>query len=219
MLSILRGNLRRWSRVGAGPRFSTATRLNANPLLAASCGKRRRIKLCLVTRRRAHSSAPKAKRATGLAALSATISYANAQEFFVSDGLVLGYRYEPSPIIVPDGTPTPVESVSQYAPTARPGSRAPHAWLAEGRSTLDLFGNGFVLLAFGSAAGDASPIVEAARVRGMPLKMVAIEDGAIAKLYERRLVLVRPDGHVAWRDDAPPKDPLALIDRVRGAAH
>jgi 2-polyprenyl-6-methoxyphenol hydroxylase-like FAD-dependent oxidoreductase len=138
---------------------------------------------------------------------------------FVSDGLVLGYRYEPSPLIVSDGTPTPVESVSQYAPTARPGSRAPHAWLAEGRSTLDLFGNGFVLLAFDGAAGDASPIAEAARVRGMPLKTVAIDDGAIAKLYERRLVLVRPDGHVAWRDDAPPKDPLALVDRVRGAAH
>jgi 2-polyprenyl-6-methoxyphenol hydroxylase-like FAD-dependent oxidoreductase len=138
---------------------------------------------------------------------------------FVSDGLVLGYRYEPSPIIVPDGTPAPVESVSQYSPTARPGSRAPHAWLAEGRSTLDLFGDGFVLLAFDSAANDAAPIAAAARARGMPLKTVVIEDGAIAKLYERRLVLVRPDGHVAWRDDAPPNDPLALVDRVRGAVH
>jgi len=138
---------------------------------------------------------------------------------FVSDGLVLGYRYEPSPIIVPDGTPAPAESVSQYAPTARSGSRAPHAWLAEGRSTLDLFGNGFVLLAFGSSAADASSIEAAARARHMPLKTVAIEDSAIAKLYERRLVLVRPDGHVAWRDDAPPKDPLALVDRIRGAAH
>jgi hypothetical protein len=36
-------------------------------------------------------------------------------------------------------------------------------------------------------------------------------------MYERRLVLVRPDGHVAWRGDAPPADPLAVIDRVRGA--
>ena len=112
-----------------------------------------------------------------------------------------------------------MESVSQYVPTARPGSRAPHAWLAEGRSTLDLFGNGFVLLTFDGAAGDASPIVGAARVRGIPLKMLAIEDDAIAELYERQLVLVRPDGHVAWRDDAPPKDPLALVDRVRGAIH
>jgi hypothetical protein len=109
--------------------------------------------------------------------------------------------------------------VSQYIPTARPGSRAPHAWVDDGRSTLDLFGDGFVLLAFGSAAGDGSSIVAAARSRGVPLKLIPIEDPAIAKLYERRLVLVRPDGHVCWRDDAPPRDPLALIDRVRGALH
>jgi 2-polyprenyl-6-methoxyphenol hydroxylase-like FAD-dependent oxidoreductase len=136
---------------------------------------------------------------------------------FVSDGLVLGYRYEPSPVIVPDGTPAPAESVSHYTPIARPGSRAPHAWLEEGRSTLDLFGGGFVLLAFGDAAADAEPIAAAARLRNVPLKVVAIDDPAIARLYERRLVLVRPDGHVSWRDDASPQDPLALVDRVRGA--
>jgi 2-polyprenyl-6-methoxyphenol hydroxylase-like FAD-dependent oxidoreductase len=137
---------------------------------------------------------------------------------YVSDGLVLGYRYDPSPVIVPDGTPAPPESVSTYTPTARPGSRAPHAWLEPGRSTLDLFGTGFVLLAFAGAAEAASPIASAARSRGVPLTVAPIADPAIAKLYERRLVLVRPDGHVAWRGDALPPDPLALIDRVRGAA-
>jgi 2-polyprenyl-6-methoxyphenol hydroxylase-like FAD-dependent oxidoreductase len=136
---------------------------------------------------------------------------------FVSDGLVLGYRYESSPVIVPDGTPAPTESVSRYTPIARPGSRAPHAWLDDGRSTLDLFGEGFVLLAFGGAAADAARIDAAARTRNMPIKLVAIDDPAIAALYERRLVLVRPDGHVCWRNDTPPGDPLALIDRVRGA--
>jgi 2-polyprenyl-6-methoxyphenol hydroxylase-like FAD-dependent oxidoreductase len=136
---------------------------------------------------------------------------------FISDGLVLGYRYESSPVIVPDGTPAPTESVSQYTPTSRPGSRAPHAWLEEGRSTLDLFGSDFVLLAFGGAAAEASSITSAAHSRDVPLKTVAIDDPAIAKLYERRLVLVRPDGQVAWRGDAPPKDPLALVDQVRGA--
>src|SRR5262249_44129670 len=37
------------------------------------------------------------------------------------------------------------------------------------------------------------------------------------ELYEKRLVLVRPDGHVAWRGDASPLDAAAVIDRVRGA--
>jgi 2-polyprenyl-6-methoxyphenol hydroxylase-like FAD-dependent oxidoreductase len=138
---------------------------------------------------------------------------------FVSDGLVLGYHYDPSPVIVPDGTTAPEEAVSKYTPTARPGSRAPHAWLAEGRSTLDLFGDGFALLAFNGAAGDAAPIVAAARARGVPLKLSAIEDPSIAALFQRHLVLVRPDGHVCWRGDAPPADPLDLIDRVRGAAN
>jgi hypothetical protein len=36
-------------------------------------------------------------------------------------------------------------------------------------------------------------------------------------LYERKLVLVRPDGHVAWRGDALPAEPQNLVDRVRGA--
>ena len=38
-----------------------------------------------------------------------------------------------------------------------------------------------------------------------------------AAIYEQPLVLVRPDGHVAWRGRTPPADPLAMIDRVRGA--
>ena len=53
--------------------------------------------------------------------------------------------------------------------------------------------------------------------RGVPLTVVPIADPRIGELYERRLVLVRPDGHVAWRADSMPDDPLAVVDRVRGA--
>ena len=53
--------------------------------------------------------------------------------------------------------------------------------------------------------------------RGVPLSVAALADPEICELYERRLVLVRPDGHVAWRGDTPPPDPLAVVDRVRGA--
>jgi hypothetical protein len=53
--------------------------------------------------------------------------------------------------------------------------------------------------------------------RGVPLKSVSIADPAIATLYERRLVLVRPDGHVAWRGDREPADSFAVVDQIRGA--
>jgi 2-polyprenyl-6-methoxyphenol hydroxylase-like FAD-dependent oxidoreductase len=135
----------------------------------------------------------------------------------ITDGLALGYRYDPSPIVVPDGTPAPEYTVTDYHPTARPGSRAPHAWLSEGRSTIDLFGKDFVLLQFGGAASSPAPIETAFRQRGVPLRVETIANPEIAGLYERALVLVRPDGHVAWRGDAPPADPLALADTVRGA--
>jgi hypothetical protein len=72
------------------------------------------------------------------------------------------------------------------------------------------------LLRFGRNI-DASSLVAAARARGVPLKVVDIDNRDIAALYERKLVLVRPDGHVAWREDACPDEAFALIDRVRGA--
>jgi 2-polyprenyl-6-methoxyphenol hydroxylase-like FAD-dependent oxidoreductase len=134
----------------------------------------------------------------------------------ITDGLALGYRYDPSPIIWPDGSPAPEDTITDYHPTARPGSRAPHAFIAPGRSILDLFGNGFVLLRLGSAAPDASSIERAFAERHVPLTIETIVDPSVVALYERALVLVRPDGHVSWRADTPPNDPLALADRVRG---
>jgi hypothetical protein len=135
-----------------------------------------------------------------------------------TDNLRLGYCYEPSPICIPDGTARPDVESKKFASVARPGTRAPHAWLADGRSTIDLFGGGFVLLRFGTAPPPAEALADAARKRNVPLRVVDLPDPEIGKLYERALVLVRPDGHVAWRDDAVPADALALIDRVRGAA-
>jgi 2-polyprenyl-6-methoxyphenol hydroxylase-like FAD-dependent oxidoreductase len=136
---------------------------------------------------------------------------------FAPIGVHLGYHYETSPIIVPDGTPPPAFDAARYRPTARPGHRAPHAWLARNRSTLDLFGRGFCLLRFADAP-DTSSLRGAAEVAGVPLQEVLLSDPTIAALYGRRLVLVRPDGHVAWRGDEAPADPRVLIDIIRGAA-
>ncbi len=139
------------------------------------------------------------------------------REWF-SIGIHLGYVYEGSPVVVADGTPRPPDTVQTYTPTARPGSRAPHAWLADGRSTLDLFGRGFVLLRLGAQPPSADALVLAAQAAGVPLEVVDIDEPAVAALYERRLVLVRPDGQVAWRADRAPVDAGPLIDTVRGAA-
>ena len=135
---------------------------------------------------------------------------------YETDGIILGTSYEGSPICWPDGSAPPADQVMSYSPTARPGHRAPHAELADGSSTLDLFGRGLVVLRFDPAAAlDGLP--SAASKRGVPLEVIDIGDPGIAALYQRALVMVRPDGQVAWRDDAAPADAGAVIDRVVGA--
>jgi 2-polyprenyl-6-methoxyphenol hydroxylase-like FAD-dependent oxidoreductase len=148
-------------------------------------------------------------------------SGANGPTF--TENLRLGYSYEGSPICVPDGTPPiPYETVA-FVPSARPGTRAPHAWITEERlgakrSTLDLCGNNrFALLRLGPAAPEAGRVADAAATRGVPLAILDLSDPKLLELYQRPLVLVRPDGHIAWRADAVPHDTLGLIDRVRGA--
>lgn len=135
-----------------------------------------------------------------------------------SNGIMLGYRYDDSPIICPDGTPAPPDEPMNYRQTARPGARAPHVWLTDGRSTLDLFGRSFTLLRLGTEAPPATHIAAAAAECGVPLTTVAIGEPQVLATYERRLVLVRPDGHVAWRADAEPSDARALFDVVRGCS-
>jgi hypothetical protein len=133
-----------------------------------------------------------------------------------ANGIMLGYRYDNSPIVRPDGTPAPPDVLHPYTQTARPGARAPHVWLKDGRSALDLFGRGFVLLRLGNDAPLGSAVVNAARQRGMPLTVAQLGEPDVLAAYQRRLVLVRPDGHVAWRADDEPADALALIDTIRG---
>ena len=134
-----------------------------------------------------------------------------------TENLRLGYCYDPSPIVISDGSPRVNIETEGFVSVARPGTRAPHAWLAPGLSILDLFGDGYVLLRLGANPPSGEALAAAAHDRDVPFKIEGIADPKIAALYERSLVLVRPDGHVAWRDDRPPADPLALIDVVRGA--
>ncbi|MGW5301341.1 FAD-dependent monooxygenase [Rhodococcus aetherivorans] len=133
----------------------------------------------------------------------------------------LGYRYEGSPVCISDETPAPPLDFNEYTPTARPGHRAPHVWLAPNVSTLDRFGPNFTLLIIGrkASAGDAMAI--AASERSIPLNVVAVTEPdvvtALRDAYQQNFVLVRPDGHVAWRGDALTTEPGRILDIVRGA--
>jgi 2-polyprenyl-6-methoxyphenol hydroxylase-like FAD-dependent oxidoreductase len=141
-----------------------------------------------------------------------------AKEFqYDSAGVELGYRFGYSPICIPDGTPPPPDDHATYTPTTWPGARAPHVWLKDGRSTLDLFGRGFVLLVLSSKAIEIAAFITAAKKVNLPLEVVLLDEPAVCEVYARQLVLVRPDGHVAWRGDAVPQNTVGIIDRVRGA--
>jgi hypothetical protein len=138
---------------------------------------------------------------------------------FKTLGVVLGYTYSGSPVVVADGTPPPTPSVADYRPTAHPGCLAPHLWLADGRSLYDLFGPDVTLLVTGGPGGsDVDRLAAAARARAVPLTVIAPDDERLAALYGARLVLIRPDQHVAWRGDRLGRDPEEIFDILRGGA-
>ena len=82
------------------------------------------------------------------------------------------------------------------------------------RGTVD---DGYVLLRLGDGPTDIADLRAAFHTHGAPLNVHDLPDPTILELYERRLVLVRPDGHVAWRADRLPADADGLVNQVRGA--
>lgn len=137
-----------------------------------------------------------------------------------SIGIHLGYDYAHSPLCAGDPDATSTNDVGDYVQTTAPGSRAPHVWLPDGRSTLDWYGRGFVLVQTSGQPELAREIVDAALAQGLPLRVERPRSQHVAEAYERSLVLVRPDGHVAWRSDEglDAVEAHSLIEQVRGAS-
>jgi hypothetical protein len=149
------------------------------------------------------------------AALGATMVALNTPQFCCG-GLNFGSFYESSPIIAYDGEAAPGYTMYDFTPSTVPGCRTPHVWLRDGRSLYDAMGGGFTLLRFDRAT-DVDTIVAAARARRLPLSVLDVASDEAAGLYDRKLVLSRPDQHVAWRGDAAPADAMGIVDRVCGA--
>ncbi|TQM02996.1 FAD-dependent monooxygenase [Pseudonocardia kunmingensis] len=133
---------------------------------------------------------------------------------FHSLGLVLGYHYADSPVVVDDGSPVPAHDPLTYHASARPGARLPHAWLADGSSLYDhLATAGFTLLRREPGI-DVAPFRAAADRHGVPFALLDLP--GLPGGYDAPLLLVRPDQHVAWRG-ADARDAAGVLDVARGA--
>jgi 2-polyprenyl-6-methoxyphenol hydroxylase-like FAD-dependent oxidoreductase len=134
---------------------------------------------------------------------------------FCCGGLNFGYFYEASPIIAYDGEQAPAYDIYQFRQSTVPGCRTPHLWLRGRRSLYDVLGADFTLLRLDPKV-EIDALVEAAVHRGVPMSVIDVDADEAATLYPHKLLLSRPDQHVAWRGDKLPKDSLALVDQVRG---
>ena len=113
-------------------------------------------------------------------------------------------------------------------PGAVPGARAPHAWVQQGGhgvSTLDLF-DGRLTLLTGRAVDRSSAIRDLAAVDA-PAALVTVgrdvsdtwcELERAYRLGETDAVLVRPDGHIAWRSSASTADLRTALRTALGRA-
>jgi 2-polyprenyl-6-methoxyphenol hydroxylase-like FAD-dependent oxidoreductase len=145
----------------------------------------------------------------------------NVQQYACA-GLNFGAYYDQSPIIAYDDTAQPSYTMSSYTPSTVPGCRTPHFFRGDGSSLYDAMGPEFTLLRLDPSL-DVTALAGAAGEKRVPLRIldVGISDVSQpeAAAYDGgKLVLSRPDQHVAWRGNSVPVDPVALIDRIRGAA-
>jgi len=135
---------------------------------------------------------------------------------FAAAGLNFGYFYDSSPLIAYDGSAHPTYTLGSFTSSTVPGCRVPHLWFDDGRSLYDALGPEYTLLRFDPSL-DVGPLAIAAQKRGFPLTVLDVVSREAAALYSTKLVLARPDQHVAWRGDDLPGDSLRLIDHLRGA--
>jgi hypothetical protein len=127
----------------------------------------------------------------------------NVQQYCCA-GLNFGYYYDQSPVMVYDEERAPDYSMGSFQSSSVPGCRAPHFWLAEGRSVYDALGPAYTLLCF------VNPICETvealkgqAAVARMPLAVIDVSSQAnVPPEYRHAFVLVRSDAHTVWRGDA-----------------
>ncbi|RFS84433.1 monooxygenase [Actinomadura spongiicola] len=149
-----------------------------------------------------------------LAAIASTLQAERGENEYT--GVELGYRYADSPVVCHEEGPEPPWSPHAYTPTTWPGGRPPSLLLDDGTPIFDRFAAAFTLVDF-VGDGRAVPLLAAAAAQRLPVRHAVVRDARVREVWERDLVLLRPDHHVAWRGNATGADPAAVVRRVRGA--
>lgn len=124
-------------------------------------------------------------------------------------GIRVGGRYASSSVICAERGAPP------ETPTTWPGGRAPAVRLADGSQLFDRLGPELTLVDL-TDGGAGRPLVTAANRRGIPMTHLTVTDPAVLACWDRPLVLVRPDHHVAWRAGRVPDDWHSVLDLVSG---
>jgi putative polyketide hydroxylase len=140
------------------------------------------------------------------------------REYLNEQGMIFGANYTSSAVL-PDGTDAPIiaNPVTDYVPSGRPGGRAPHAWFGSNgtrTSTIDLVGNGFVLLTAAAGTEWSEAANHLANDCPIRLKTMTIDDTGFASAYdldEDGAVLIRPDGYIGWRSRSKTSDPSQTL--------
>jgi hypothetical protein len=122
-------------------------------------------------------------------------SFGNAEN--ESYGIEYGYAYEQSPVVCAERGANIPRDPLRYIPTTFPGVRMPSVVLKDHTPIYDRLGLWFTLVCVG--APRSAVLVEAAARRGVPLDVLYLNEPDIIAVYGRRLMLVRPDQHIAWR--------------------
>jgi 2-polyprenyl-6-methoxyphenol hydroxylase-like FAD-dependent oxidoreductase len=128
-------------------------------------------------------------------------------------GVEFGYRYDGSPVIVAEPNPPEIDPIT-YRGGTWPGVRLPHVFLADGSAIHDRLGLDFTLVALDD--GDTAALEAEAAKQEIPLTVLRLKQPTLRSIYDRDLLLVRPDQHIVWRGDALPSDVAGLLRRVSG---
>ncbi|WP_328887296.1 FAD-dependent oxidoreductase [Streptomyces sp. NBC_00316] len=153
---------------------------------------------------------------------------------FNAHGVEMGQRYVSSAVLPDDGDVEVWEQDRElvHQPTTRPGAKLPHAWLVDAQgervSTLDVVGKGALTVLTGLSGGAWDTAARACQeALGVPLRVVRVGDensrdaygewSRVSEIGEDGVLLVRPDGHVAWRRATAPESGQSARDELLGA--